>query len=85
MNPDGTNDQLFLAEQTGEDLYSGDWSPEGILYMRVDESTGKSAIWAVNADGSSDRQLTSGSAVDERPQWGPGEGVAAVKNWLLFR
>jgi Tol biopolymer transport system component len=85
MNADGTNDRVFLAEQSGEILYSCDWSTAGILFMRVEEASGDSDIWAVNADGSNNRQLTSGPAVDERAQWGPGEGVAAVKNWLLFK
>jgi len=84
MNRDGTNDQLLLAEQSGEDLYSADWSPLGILYVRVDENTGNHDVWVIDPDGTNKQQLTSGPAIEQRPQWVYRETESAVRNWLLF-
>jgi Tol biopolymer transport system component len=84
MNRDGSNDRILLAEQAGEDLYSADWNSTGILYVRVDETTGDQDVWAIDLDGSNNRQLTSGPAIDQRPQWGFGELDAGVKDWFLL-
>ncbi len=59
----------LLSPEGGE----SSWSPDGarIAFTVVDTTTDSSHIWAMAADGSGARQVTSGQVWDRTPTWSP--------------
>ena len=59
----------LLSPEGGE----SSWSPDGarIAFTVVDTTTDSSHIWAMEADGSGARPLTSGQVWDRTPTWSP--------------
>lgn len=47
------------------------WSPDGSQIAYFSNESGSNDIWAMNADGSNQRQLTNDPADDRRPAWSP--------------
>jgi TolB protein len=47
------------------------WSPDGARIAFASSSTGSYQIWAMNADGSGQRQLTHGAHYNMYPAWSP--------------
>jgi len=84
MDRDGSNETLLLEEQEGETLLSGDWSPLGVLYVRVMDLTDERELWIMNADGTGNRRLTSIPFLPKRPQWLTQELLFSVENWILM-
>jgi TolB protein len=75
----GSGDVSYLLEEVGcaFSYMTPRFSPDGerILFKRIDESTGRSALYTVAADGTDLQQLTDGGA---RADWSPdGE-------WIVF-
>ena len=72
-NADGSADHLLSAAPAGTFDDGPDWSPDGsrLLYALGDSSGTGSALYSIAADGSDQRQLTSGAFADFRPAWSP--------------
>jgi Tol biopolymer transport system component len=72
-NADGSADHLLSAAPAGTFDDGPDWSPDGSrLVFALGSSSGTgSALYSIAADGSDQRQLTSGAFADFRPSYSP--------------
>lgn len=74
MKPDGSSQTLFAYDTGNLHNYAGAiYSPDGtrIVFQKDGGDKPKAEIWLMDADGSSEVQLTDGTYEDEHPQWSP--------------
>jgi Tol biopolymer transport system component len=70
MNADGS-DLVRLTNAPGPDRYPA-WSPDGRKIVFESQRTGVNQVWAMNADGSDQTQLTfDATQKDQTPEWSP--------------
>jgi len=79
MNADGSGDHVIARDDAFDSEPA--WSPDGTTIAFVSERvTGTRQIWAVNADGTNPRQLTS-AGTNRFPTWSPdGAQIAFVSD-----
>jgi hypothetical protein len=79
INADGTNERRLTTPPALHYDESPDWSPDGgsLVFSERSFDGTTSALYAIGADGSGLRQLTSGAYADYRPSWSP-DGTAIV-------
>jgi TolB protein len=67
IRSDGTDDRPLAA--TADQEMDPTWSPDGkwVAYVRGPIST--PAVWAIRADGTGTRKLTTGSVPEGHPSW----------------
>jgi Tol biopolymer transport system component len=71
INADGTGEHDVSNDPTGPDIQPA-WAPDGSRIAFVKQNfNGTSAIWVMNADGSSQQQLTDAGTINVRPNWAP--------------
>ena len=70
MRADGTQ-VVSLTQNDGASNYSPSWSPDGAQILFRHAVGGTSQIWVMNADGSGQTALTTGSVSDFDPVWSP--------------
>lgn len=92
MNADGSNETKILGASTGTTIYQPAWSPDGtkiayvlVLSYRSNGDMERSAIYVVNADGSSNTEVISAGALSEsvpnvRPSYGP-DSASKLYSW----
>src|SRR5919198_1064388 len=73
MNADGSGDHVLFAPPPDRYDNNPDWSPDGsrLAFAQRNFDGTASAIYSIAADGSDQRQLTSGAYADYRPAWSP--------------
>jgi Tol biopolymer transport system component len=73
MNADGSGDHVLSAPPPGGYDDNPDWSPDGsrLVFAQRNFDGTASALYSIAADGSDQRQLTSGAFADYRPAWSP--------------
>jgi Tol biopolymer transport system component len=73
VNADGSGDHLLSAAPADGFDDGPDWSPDGsrLVFAQADAHGTGSALYSIAADGSDQRQLTSGAFADFRPSWSP--------------
>lgn len=70
---------LIQGKQTPLDVQAPAWSPDGRTIVFVSWRDGNGEVYAMDADGSSPRNLTQNPAKDVRPAWSPdGRRIAFV-------
>ena len=72
MDADGSNRVTVVT--TGDNSWP-DWSPDGQRIAYVRRVNGGSELWAVDADGANDTQITDSPGVEYTPAWAP-DGTA---------
>jgi hypothetical protein len=79
VNADGTNERRLATAPQFYNDESPDWSPDGttLVFSQGSWSGTSSALRTVSADGTGERQLTSGAAADYDPSWSP-DGTRVV-------
>jgi Tol biopolymer transport system component len=79
IDADGTNEHRLTTPPAFRYDESPDWSPEGssLVFSERSFDGTTSALYAIGADGSGLRQLTSGTYADYRPSWSP-DGTTIV-------
>jgi Tol biopolymer transport system component len=71
INADGTGEHDVSNDPTGPDIQPA-WSPDGGQIAFVKQNfDGTSAIWVMEADGSSQVQLTDAATINVHPSWSP--------------
>jgi Tol biopolymer transport system component len=78
INADGTNERRLTTPPDGRYDEAPDWSPDGSSLVFSERTFGgaSSALYAINADGAGNHQLTSGEYADYDPSWSPdGTGI----------
>jgi Tol biopolymer transport system component len=79
INADGTNERRLTTPPEGRYDEAPDWSPDGtsiVFSERTFDGT-SSALYAIDAGGSGEQQLTSGAYADYEPSWSP-DGTRVV-------
>jgi Tol biopolymer transport system component len=73
MNADGSGDHVLSAPPANRYDANPDWSPDGsrLAFAQRNFDGTASALYSIAADGSDQRQLTSGAYADYRPAWSP--------------
>src|SRR5919201_777305 len=73
MNADGSGDHVLSAPPADRYDENPDWSPDGsrLAFAQRNFDGTASALYSIAADGSDQRQLTSGAYADYRPAWSP--------------
>ena len=72
---------LIQGKQTRVDVSTPAWSPDGRTIVFVSGRDGNGEVYAMDADGSSPRNLTQDPAKDVRPAWSPdGRRIAFVSS-----
>jgi Tol biopolymer transport system component len=76
MNADGSNDSVLESEAFDPNLVFNtsrhpDWSPDGTLITFASSRSGKLEIWTMNADGSSQFQVTTDPQSDNFSRFSP--------------
>ena len=72
---------LFQGKRSALDVQAPAWSRDGRTIVFVSWRDGNGEIYAMNADGSSPRNLTHDPAKDVRPAWSPdGRSIAFVSS-----
>ena len=70
---------LIQGKQTPLDVQAPAWSPDGRTIVFVSWRDGNGEVYAMDANGSSPRNLTQNPAKDVRPAWSPdGRSIAFV-------
>lgn len=78
LNPDGSG---YQALTTSNSARSPAFSPNGQKIVFADTRSGNDNLWVMNADGSSQTQLTNGSFLDDEPAYSPdGKKIVFVSN-----
>jgi Tol biopolymer transport system component len=72
-NADGSGDHVLSTPLAGWYDETPDWSPDGsrLAFAQRNFDGSASALYSIAADGSDQRQLTSGADRDYRPAWSP--------------
>jgi Tol biopolymer transport system component len=71
INADGTGEHDVSNDPSGPDIHPA-WAPDGSQIAFVKQNfDGTSAIWVMNADGSSQLQLTDAGTINVHPNWSP--------------
>ena len=63
MNPDGSGATLITP--TNQSCVRPSWSPDGTQFTFHSTVSGNTDVWAINADGSNLRRLTTDAASDQ--------------------
>lgn len=74
MSANGANKQRIAVPQKIIHAYEPSYSPNGTWIVFSGITSSRQHIWAIHPSGAGLRQLTSGTRVDEHPQFSPGGG-----------
>ena len=95
MRADGSGEGRLSSEPDSDDVrrtpaqaffqVEPSWSPDGAQIAFASRRDGRSHIYAMSADGSGTRQLTSGKHEDTAPAWSPdGKWIAFARDGRLY-
>jgi TolB protein len=95
MRADGSGEERLSPEPDSDDVHRTPaqaffqvepaWSPDGAQIVFASRRDGRSHIYAMSADGSGTRQLTSGKHQDTAPAWSPdGRWIAFARDNMVY-
>ena len=86
MNADGSSRTLLHPSVSGVNLNLTDWSPDGTRIVYCQDDINDPEIWVMNADGTNDHKLGSGSGAYRGPRWSPdGHKIVFMKRIDPYR